>query len=80
MGTPGRRPRRRWIAAAVVLAFFAVASVAMPPPATNASEGPLFVGAQVDAAVIAIFRRSCQDCHSDHTIYPWYSYVAPSPG
>ena len=22
-------------------------------------------------------RASCYDCHSNETIYPWYSYVAP---
>jgi mono/diheme cytochrome c family protein len=25
----------------------------------------------------AIFRESCADCHSNETIYPWYSYVVP---
>jgi Haem-binding domain len=27
--------------------------------------------------VAAIFKRSCMDCHSNHTVWPWYSYVAP---
>jgi Haem-binding domain len=25
----------------------------------------------------AILDRSCQDCHSDHTNWPWYSHIAP---
>jgi hypothetical protein len=25
----------------------------------------------------AIFRESCADCHSNETVYPWYSYVVP---
>ncbi|MGI8668664.1 MAG: heme-binding domain-containing protein [Aridibacter sp.] len=25
----------------------------------------------------AIFNRSCNDCHSNKTVYPWYSNVAP---
>jgi hypothetical protein len=29
------------------------------------------------AAVGAIFERSCADCHSHRTTWPWYSYVAP---
>lgn len=24
-----------------------------------------------------IFRRSCYDCHSNNTKYPWYSYIQP---
>ena len=24
-----------------------------------------------------IFFRSCSDCHSHHTKWPWYSYIAP---
>jgi hypothetical protein len=24
-----------------------------------------------------IMERSCQDCHSNHTAWPWYSHVAP---
>jgi mono/diheme cytochrome c family protein len=25
----------------------------------------------------AVFRESCADCHSNETVYPWYSYVVP---
>ena len=31
----------------------------------------------VDPAVAAIFERSCKDCHSNRTSWPWYSSVAP---
>jgi len=24
-----------------------------------------------------LWKRSCADCHSNETVYPWYSYVAP---
>src|SRR5215831_1057100 len=27
--------------------------------------------------VQAIITRSCYDCHSNKTVWPWYSYVAP---
>jgi hypothetical protein len=27
--------------------------------------------------VQAILNRSCYDCHSNMTVWPWYSYVAP---
>jgi hypothetical protein len=29
------------------------------------------------ANVKSILERSCQDCHSNQTHWPWYSYVAP---
>ncbi len=25
----------------------------------------------------ALFKRACADCHSNETVWPWYSYVAP---
>ncbi len=33
---------------------------------------------EVPAEVQAIFNRSCIDCHSHATRWPWYSYVAPA--
>jgi hypothetical protein len=32
---------------------------------------------QVPENVAAILKRSCNDCHSNETLYPWYSNVAP---
>ena len=29
------------------------------------------------AAVNGVLRRSCYDCHSNETTWPWYSYIAP---
>lgn len=28
-------------------------------------------------AVVQILRRSCYDCHSNESRWPWYAYVAP---
>ena len=33
---------------------------------------------KVPPEVFAIFKRSCYDCHSNKTQWPWYSYIAPS--
>ena len=38
---------------------------------------PLLAGARIDPQVLSIIQRSCRDCHSEATQYPWYSYVAP---
>ncbi len=32
---------------------------------------------QVPENVHAILKRSCSDCHSNETTYPWYSNIAP---
>lgn len=33
---------------------------------------------QISENVQALLTRSCADCHSNQTNYPWYSYVQPS--
>jgi len=32
----------------------------------------------VPSEVSEVFERSCSNCHSDQTKWPWYSYVAPA--
>ena len=41
------------------------------------SGAPLLAGAEANPVVAGIFERSCQNCHSERTEWPWYSYVAP---
>jgi heme-binding protein len=38
----------------------------------------IHVNVSVDPAVAAVFARSCNDCHSNRTAWPWYSQVAPA--
>ncbi|MBX7171993.1 MAG: heme-binding domain-containing protein [Pyrinomonadaceae bacterium] len=33
---------------------------------------------QVPENVQALLKKSCNDCHSNTTNYPWYSYIQPS--
>ncbi len=30
-----------------------------------------------NAAVKQVLKKSCYDCHSNESVWPWYSYVAP---
>jgi hypothetical protein len=32
---------------------------------------------QITPQVAAILDRSCRDCHSNKTVWPWYTHVAP---
>lgn len=38
---------------------------------------PLGKGLEAPPDVAAILQRSCYDCHSNETAWPWYAYVAP---
>ena len=66
--------------AIVAIALFTIASAIIHPYGTikgARSSAPLFTGAEADSNVSRIFERSCGNCHSDRTEWPWYSYVAP---
>jgi hypothetical protein len=47
------------------------------PVKTTRSSDPLMAGAGAASEVRGILERSCQNCHSGRTDWPWYSYVAP---
>lgn len=44
---------------------------------TASSSNALFLGAQIGGGPLSVFERSCQNCHSEKTRWPWYSYLAP---
>jgi hypothetical protein len=61
-------------AAALLVAQF------VGPKRTNPVSDPsrqLTRKAAIPAHVDAILTRSCRNCHSNETRWPWYSYVAP---
>jgi hypothetical protein len=45
---------------------------------TTAFTETMFATIDVPDDVRAILGRSCNDCHSHDTVYPWYSNVQPS--
>lgn len=59
------------------MALIAITSVLTRPRASERARSPLLAGAQVPVAVRAVLERSCRDCHSEATHFPWYSYIAP---
>ena len=61
----------------LLLALIAALSVMTMPVNPGNPDGRILSGAQVEPGILAILQRSCQDCHSEATRYPWYSYVAP---
>jgi hypothetical protein len=67
------------ILALLLVAAFAISQFFRPDrtnlPVVEAET--LQASMQVPEEVDAIFSRSCNDCHSNKTEYPWYSDVAP---
>lgn len=61
------------------VAVFALMQVVVPAR-TNPQSDPSasLVAVRPDAApAYAVMQRSCGDCHSNYTLWPWYSRVAP---
>ena len=66
---------KRWLLRiAVALLVVLVAIQFVPVARTNpAVTKPLVAPPEIQA----ILRRSCYDCHSNETRWPWYAYIAP---
>ena len=43
----------------------------------NRENPPVEDEVPVSTELAAVLRRSCYDCHSNETVWPWYSRVAP---
>jgi len=68
----------RWFL--ILLAVVFVAIQFSRPARTNPPVNPahsIEANLQVSPQVVAIFDRSCNDCHSNKTVWPWYTNVAP---
>lgn len=65
-------------ALAICAAFVGIQFI-RPPRNDGDPEGPRSIVAThpVPGNVRAILQRSCYDCHSDRTSYPWYAEVQP---
>lgn len=68
----------RKIGIAVVFAFVGIQFI---QPARNDNGqvrgSALTITVDVPADIRFILQRSCYDCHSNHTVYPWYSWIQP---
>ena len=68
----------RWL---VIIGFglFLIAQFIRPAKTNPVADPSLAIEShvQVDSRVAGILDRSCNDCHSNKTRWPWYSHVAP---
>ena len=71
--------RRLKQVAVVVVVVFAAAQLVRPErvnPPTDASRS-IQAHAGTARGLVAVLDRSCRDCHSNQTVWPWYTQVAP---
>ena len=69
----------KWASIAVVIALVLI-QVIRPDRTNPEVDRAADFGAQpgADSSIAALLRRSCYDCHSNETRWPWYSNVAPA--
>jgi len=71
--------RRLMQAAVVVLVLLAAAQLIRPnrnnPPTDSSRTIQARAGTSGELAVV--LDRSCRDCHSNNTVWPWYTQIAP---
>lgn len=58
----------------VVMQFFGIDKTNPPIVPSETLEAAVVVPADISQ----ILGRSCNDCHSNRSVYPWYSYIQPS--
>jgi hypothetical protein len=46
-------------------------------PAVRATTYAIAAPTHLPATVAPVLRRACRDCHSDETVWPWYSHILP---
>lgn len=61
-----------WTFGALLVAFLAIQLV--PVDRTNP---PVETEVAASGEVRSVLRRACYDCHSNETVWPWYSGIAP---
>ncbi|HUW84386.1 MAG TPA: heme-binding domain-containing protein [Phycisphaerae bacterium] len=66
---------KRWLRYGLIALAVAVVAIQLVP--VDRTNAPITAAMSAPAEVAAILERSCYDCHSNQTRWPWYSYVAP---
>jgi len=66
-------------AAAAIVVVLAAAQLVRPARANPPTDPSRTIQAQrgTPPELAAVLARSCRDCHSNGTVWPWYSQVAP---
>ena len=60
--------------ALIIVAVIIIAIQFIPVRRTNP---PVTAELNAPVEIMSVFKKSCYDCHSNETEWPWYSYIAP---
>ena len=73
----GRRLKQ---AAVVFVVIVAAAQLIRPQRANPPTDASRTIQAHVGTAsgLVVVLDRSCRDCHSNGTVWPWYTQIAPA--
>ncbi len=75
-------PMRKYVKYAILIVFvFLIAAQFIRPVLTNPPVNPAMTfesAAHARPETLAVVKRACIDCHSNETVWPWYSHVAPA--
>lgn len=74
---PMRNPRKLWLRALLVLLALAVVIQLVPYGRSHANPPVTGEPGWDTPRTRTLAMRSCGDCHSNETRWPWYSHVAP---
>src|SRR6267154_1248755 len=80
MATRKQVPLGRIVVGLIIVASLVLALTTATTDGTakrTVLEKPLMTGSNVPAPVRSILERACQDCHSENTVWPWYSHIPP---
>lgn len=70
---------RHYILGTLALVFIGIQFVPNELPAVETNNpGDIIQSGLVPQDVAALLKKSCYDCHSNESVYPWYSHIAPS--
>ena len=72
--------RRLKQTAVVFVVVFAAAQLVRPERANPATDASRTIQAHVGttSGLVAVLDRACRDCHSNATVWPWYTQIAPA--
>jgi hypothetical protein len=69
----------QYILGGVAVVFIGIQFVPNELPAVESNNpGDIVLNGLASEEISTMLKTSCYACHSNETVYPWYSYVAPS--
>lgn len=69
--------KKKWLIGFVIL--FLAAQAFQPSKNRGEASGPADITAAVAVPgdILTLLKRSCYDCHSNNTTYPWFDHITP---